>query len=396
MRVIAGATRISPLERGAEIHYFKKVITPYGLSIYFDVALIEFEIASDTNRSDVTPIQIANETEPVSTGDCRISGWGTVDRLVQRFNPVLKEARTKLLTIQQCKDSGWPVTATHVCAEGRPKGVSGCFGDSGGPLTCYRTDGTPVLMGKPTSEADRLSAFIVGGTRADTGKHPWQLSLQVRLAVGWGHSCGAVLIAENWAVTASHCLFDRRYRELRVMAGSSNLLSKDSDVQIRTITHAFAPLGFSVVYDVAVLKLENPVNTSRDSIAPIVIANLTEPSTTGNCMISGWGLNAWNAEKSFNLLQDAPVNLIAARDCNDPKWPVFPTQVCSEGQRKGSSACYGDSGGPLTCTREDGTPVLVGLGSYVYKRCQTVRPNVFSRVAVYRRWLRRVTKIEDL
>ncbi len=48
----------------------------------------------------------------------------------------------------------------------------------------------------------RKRAKIVGGTDAQAGSWPWQVSLQMER---YGHVCGASLVASRWLVSAAHC-----------------------------------------------------------------------------------------------------------------------------------------------------------------------------------------------
>ena len=52
---------------------------------------------------------------------------------------------------------------------------------------------------------------VVGGSDAIEGQIPWQLSLQYwnEALQEWRHTCGAVLIHNQWALTAAHCLYGR-------------------------------------------------------------------------------------------------------------------------------------------------------------------------------------------
>uniref|UniRef100_A0A8C1Z597 Peptidase S1 domain-containing protein n=1 Tax=Cyprinus carpio TaxID=7962 RepID=A0A8C1Z597_CYPCA len=51
----------------------------------------------------------------------------------------------------------------------------------------------------------RKRAKIVGGTDAQAGSWPWQVSLQMER---YGHVCGASLVASRWLVSAAHCFQD--------------------------------------------------------------------------------------------------------------------------------------------------------------------------------------------
>ena len=48
--------------------------------------------------------------------------------------------------------------------------------------------------------------YIVGGTEAPRGGYPWQIALERCSSSSCSHSCGAVLIANTWAITAAHCV----------------------------------------------------------------------------------------------------------------------------------------------------------------------------------------------
>lgn len=57
----------------------------------------------------------------------------------------------------------------------------------------------------PTTE---LTTRIVGGTDAARGEFPWQISIR-KWSVKenrWYHTCGGVILARWWILTAAHCL----------------------------------------------------------------------------------------------------------------------------------------------------------------------------------------------
>ena len=66
---------------------------------------------------------------------------------------------------------------------------------------------TPV--GGPV-QLNNVSPQIIGGFNASIGQFPHQLSLLFQHTDGyWYHTCGAVLIGPNKALTAAHCTYKR-------------------------------------------------------------------------------------------------------------------------------------------------------------------------------------------
>lgn len=66
-----------------------------------------------------------------------------------------------------------------------------------------RNDADPVIQSdsEPFPEEDNEER-IVGGTTAEDGVAPYQVSLQVRSS----HNCGGAIVNDRWIVTAAHCL----------------------------------------------------------------------------------------------------------------------------------------------------------------------------------------------
>ena len=68
-----------------------------------------------------------------------------------------------------------------------------------------------VAWSAPGVDIKEEQGRIVNGQEAPEGGLPYQASLQLKLGNRLvsskpAHFCGAAFIAENWAVTASHCV----------------------------------------------------------------------------------------------------------------------------------------------------------------------------------------------
>lgn len=118
----------------------------------------------------------------------------------------------------------------------------------------------------PPSVPD-LDGRIVGGIETDISDYPYQLSLEVM----GQHSCGASLIAPEWAVTAGHCTDGVPSFFLTIRAGSSTSNSGGKVVRVRRKYVHSKYNSRTIDYDVSVLQLSEPI-TSEYGV-PIQLPN---------------------------------------------------------------------------------------------------------------------------
>ncbi|XP_068099351.1 chymotrypsin-like elastase family member 2A [Hyperolius riggenbachi] len=236
-------------------------------------------------------------------------------------------------------------------------------------------------------------ARVVNGEEVVPHSWPWQVSLQYLYYGYWYHTCGALLLNENWVLTAGHCI--NSYNTYRVMLGKHDFqLWEDGQTTIsvvKLINHPnWDPNFLSGGHDISLLKLAEPVQFS-DIIQPACLppaGAILQHNTA--CYVTGWG-NLQTSGPAPNQLQQGLLMVVDHTTCSQGDWwgnLVEPNMVCAGGDGIISS-CMGDSGGPLNCRNAAGAWEVHGvvsfgssLGCNYYKK-----PSVFTRVSEFIDWI---------
>merc|ERR1712149_140495 len=226
------------------------------------------------------------------------------------------------------------------------------------------------------------SPNIVNGFDANPGQFPWQASFQT----SWGfHFCGASIVSERWLVTAAHCVTGKSPNGVRVVLGLHDQAQTVGNPETYRIAQIIAHPrydGGSISNDITLLQTEQPIQFT-DRIQAIALPEQDQTFNGQTCQISGWGELGWN-QGSPDILQRLDVSVVNSRSCGTSS---DAGKVCIRpAGNRASSACRGDSGGPLACNG-----VLVGAASYVFGHCSTSSPNVYASVANYRDFIRQNT-----
>ncbi|XP_016388978.1 chymotrypsin-like elastase family member 2A [Sinocyclocheilus rhinocerous] len=105
--------------------------------------------------------------------------------------------------------------------------------------------------GKPPIEP--LSSRVVNGEEARPHSWPWQISLQYQSGSSWYHTCGGSIIAENWVMTAAHCISSgRNYmvhigkHDLSVSEDGSKTISAQKIIVHEKWNSLFVALGLNL------------------------------------------------------------------------------------------------------------------------------------------------------
>ncbi|NXO16987.1 CTRC protein, partial [Oriolus oriolus] len=107
-----------------------------------DIALVK--LAEEVQESDTIRTACLPATDKILPNNypCYVTGWGDL-RTGGPEADILQQALLPVVDYETCSQKDWwgrSVRDTMVCAGGDGI-VSGCSGDSGGPLNCQRDDG---------------------------------------------------------------------------------------------------------------------------------------------------------------------------------------------------------------------------------------------------------------
>ncbi|KYN12579.1 Chymotrypsin-2 [Trachymyrmex cornetzi] len=221
--------------------------------------------------------------------------------------------------------------------------------------------------------------YIVGGTNALDGAHPYMVSLRRNNV---SHFCGGSIISKRYILTAGHCLIQftdsKSLKNVTVHAGT-NRLNESGYVYIpeEAIVHPdYEPdLIFN---DIGLLRLKTDIQYNK-LVQPISIAKTNSVLVGDACFLTGWGTLTYLGELP-DKLQKLNLKVYSQSKCKSLFLTVRSSQICAFSQI-GEGACHGDSGSPLVANG-----IQIGLSSYV-RPCARGFPDVYTRVFSFANWL---------
>uniref|UniRef100_A0A8C5I2N2 Transmembrane serine protease 3a n=1 Tax=Gouania willdenowi TaxID=441366 RepID=A0A8C5I2N2_GOUWI len=229
----------------------------------------------------------------------------------------------------------------------------------------------------------QYSRRIVGGNVSKEGQFPWQASLHFRNE----HLCGGSIITSQWIITAAHCVYGPKL--LLFLLKSNQPGHSAQSLAVKTIIYHARYRPRTLDYDIALMKLSNPLTFNGISITPICLPNHGEVFEEGTmCWISGWGATEEDGETSL-LLRSAMVPLISTRTCNQAeiyRGLISSWMICAGFLEGGVDSCQGDSGGPLAC-EDTSVWKLVGTTSWGRGCALRNKPGVYTRITRSLNWI---------
>ncbi|XP_053165879.1 transmembrane protease serine 7 isoform X1 [Hemicordylus capensis] len=230
---------------------------------------------------------------------------------------------------------------------------------------------------------------IVGGSDAQEGEWPWQVSLHF----GGVAYCGASVISKEWLLSAAHCFQGNRLSDPRIWTAHLGMRIQGKAKFIspvrRIIVHKYYN-NRNYDYDIALLQLSTPwLDTMKWLIQPICLPPSTHRVHSGEkCWVTGWGQKHEADDEISAILQKAEVEIIDQTLCHSTYGLITARMLCAGMMSGKRDSCKGDSGGPLSCrSKGDGKWFLTGIVSWGYGCGRPNFPGVYTRVSNFATWI---------
>ncbi|XP_029942695.1 complement factor D [Salarias fasciatus] len=240
------------------------------------------------------------------------------------------------------------------------------------------------------------SDAIIGGREAAPHSRPYMASIQAPEGENMKHECGGFVVAEQWVMTAVHCL-PTGANGRKVVLGVHSLSEPEETKQTFDILELHNHPDFlesNYDNDIALIKLDRPFNAS-EAVAAVgfLRAGGANPDTDAEVEAAGWG-SLDNLGSRPDRLREVVMDVVNPARCRRSDYfgrkftanMICAHKLCPEPcaqPHKKEDTCDGDSGGPLLFNG-----IAVGITSNGGKKCgQVKKPGIYTIVSHYTEWI---------
>lgn len=183
---------------------------------------------------------------------------------------------------------------------------------------------------------------IIGGSEANSNRHPYAVSIQD----GIGHFCGGSLIASDMVLTAAHC----QGGSYNVVIGRHNLNSNSGDsipMQLEIPHPKYNDMTTDA--DWMLVKLERPTTQNVPFIR--LNSNGNSPQVGQQVTVMGWGDMTQDdiTQDLADVLMSVDVNVISNSDCDASSGSINGWTDSYNGQITSNMLCAADKGQDSVC-----------------------------------------------
>lgn len=249
---------------------------------------------------------------------------------------------------------------------------------------------TAESKSRPLSRRKR----ILNGVFATNQEFPWLVAIEYKKDKTDQENsfCAGSILNEWYILTAAHCVYLTSAESIEIRAGSSLRLEGGTTYGVSNVKiHPEYNASYSVANDIAILKLETPVDLenniwTKQSIPLYYSKDPIRRDTVAQ--VAGWGVTTLEAEgtcgKVQKQLQKLRVKIIDYKYCNelwshDGGLPAGTICAATSPRDATSSTCNGDSGGSLVIDEK-----LVGITSH---NNDGKDPDIYTKVAYFKTWI---------
>jgi secreted trypsin-like serine protease len=234
-----------------------------------------------------------------------------------------------------------------------------------------------------------VRAAVISGTPVPEGSYPFLALLLVQVTGGRAEYCGGSLIAEQWVLTAAHCVTGAAPpKPDAVLIGRMNSADRtvgdDNGAAQVFVNPAYNPE--TVENDTALIRLTEPSPEAEIRVVDESQDALAAPGAQGTVIGAG-ETRPDDPNSQPATVEMGPQTVLADSVCTQAYGAKYlPSSMLCGGGQGTVSPCFGDSGGPLFVPGPTG-PVLLGVVSHGPAQCGSA-PGVYSRVSAERTWIR--------
>lgn len=168
---------------------------------------------------------------------------------------------------------------------------------------------------------------------------PYQVSLQNK----GRHDCGGAIIAENFILTAGHCTYLTRAKDITIRVGTDSVGMGGEVFGVKRVkTHPFFN-PFTYNNDFAIVELKTKISLMAGVKEIIELPSQDDPTFDGTLtLVSGWG-DTLKDDESSDILRGVNLPVINQKKCKEAYYGLSNQMLCAGNfPNGGMDSCQGN------------------------------------------------------